>query len=933
MNPDPSVLDLSTPFGTPSRRTVGRRVCSTPIATGDSWSSPGDQTNEDNSSLLDTLDSFIEQYGTFFKSSSSPSVEQSVGLSAADDGADGVSDMLDFVRAADKDSDEGSAPLDGTLPFISSSHLEAPELSKITRASPWIVNEDGGNDHPPSIRPLDATQIFCHPPDSPSTEDSNEDALLDICEPLIISSGLQATQAHESSPLFRLANKDDDENFLLCDSPDSPKTATNNKDPLLDCPLSLTTPGGLMVNQAHASSPLLRFFNCTSDEDRLLCASPPLVIPSFVGVPQNCKNSPECSSNVNVGGSAPLLGSTEFYENHSGLPLVDSKGHKDASLQNVPHFPRASSLGVLQTCEDSEFCQDAPRKTQPCDDFTAHASNSTGTAESVPDPPALDDKNDIVADIPTTQHLSYRHSPVFFTGILDSVKKDCTAVGAVCASKDSNSSRFILGEDSEPVAQTEEVVLGPPEDPEAVCSDVDSDSSTVVLDEHSELEDIEDVDLSSAEENDDMLLAVTDELDESGGKTPAVSCEAKEQDSPACSVKSTDTLLLDIDKEDRTIIVEDLPEQDTTLVNSSPAAEDPDPHERPIAGVCHRTVDPLDSEEGVDLRQKINNIRNSAATVAGCSSTVSEGECGSVSDIAGAQFSKHRAPSSFVISHLHDSQPGTSKAASAFQRLDLEQPGQKPQTSAPAASRHAPFMSEDPEENNDNENPEWERLRQLSTDEERYEAVRNVWHNSTIPNPHSELTTFHYRQQILGAQGTRNTPVPKQHKRKASRNCSHRPAKRQRMDTDVFDLKLKALQRKRSQDFQKARQDLELNLGQLQSSIHQNQRRGDFQQGHGSHHRNHRRANTTPWDFRYYQQEEQRLHAQFVAHQDTIHQKYSAKENKLLSAREEVRRFDKFYVGLQQADPTLLTEEQLKEQLNMEKLLGQFRLWYKNAKD
>ncbi|EEC00644.1 conserved hypothetical protein, partial [Ixodes scapularis] len=192
---------------------------------------------------------------------------------------------------------------------------------------------------------------------------------------------------------------------------------------------------------------------------------------------------------------------------------------------------------------------------------------------------------------------------------------------------------------------------------------------------------------------------------------------------------------------------------------------------------------------------------------------------------------------------------------------------------------------------------------------------------------------FHYRRQILGVQGTRNTPVSKQHKRKASRNCSHRPAKRQRMDTDVFDLKLKALQRKRSQDFQKARQDLELNLGQLQSSIHQNQRRGDFQQGHGSHHRNHHRANTTPWDFRYYQQEEQRLHAQFVAHQDTIHQKYSAKENKLLSAREEVRRFDKFYVGLQQADPTLLTEEQLKEQLNMEKLLGQFRLWYKNAKD
>lgn len=53
---------------------------------------------------------------------------------------------------------------------------------------------------------------------------------------------------------------------------------------------------------------------------------------------------------------------------------------------------------------------------------------------------------------------------------------------------------------------------------------------------------------------------------------------------------------------------------------------------------------------------------------------------------------------------------------------------------------HEYFVSSDPQENEDNNNPEWELLRKLETDEERYKAVRMRWKNLVIPNPNQNLS-------------------------------------------------------------------------------------------------------------------------------------------------------------------------------------------------
>lgn len=59
---------------------------------------------------------------------------------------------------------------------------------------------------------------------------------------------------------------------------------------------------------------------------------------------------------------------------------------------------------------------------------------------------------------------------------------------------------------------------------------------------------------------------------------------------------------------------------------------------------------------------------------------------------------------------------------------------------ASASTVNQPFLSDDPAENADNNDPEWELLRKLETDEERYKAVRERWRSIVVPNPNRNLT-------------------------------------------------------------------------------------------------------------------------------------------------------------------------------------------------
>lgn len=51
-----------------------------------------------------------------------------------------------------------------------------------------------------------------------------------------------------------------------------------------------------------------------------------------------------------------------------------------------------------------------------------------------------------------------------------------------------------------------------------------------------------------------------------------------------------------------------------------------------------------------------------------------------------------------------------------------------------------PWVSTDAAENEDNNDPNWEILQKLSTDEERYRVVREKWQQLEIPDPRRDLT-------------------------------------------------------------------------------------------------------------------------------------------------------------------------------------------------
>lgn len=138
-----------------------------------------------------------------------------------------------------------------------------------------------------------------------------------------------------------------------------------------------------------------------------------------------------------------------------------------------------------------------------------------------------------------------------------------------------------------------------------------------------------------------------------------------------------------------------------------------------------------------------------------------------------------------------------------------------PKTSVPPSpNKRPPLISDDPAENWDNENPQWESMRRLSSEEERYMAVLNVWHSKRIPDPQKDLTTFHHRRRLLGLEHCRLPSSRRHRKRRASGGSGSRSddAKRQRLDTDIFDKKLEDVEKSREREMAEAEAKLNRSL-------------------------------------------------------------------------------------------------------------------------
>nr|XP_050026110.1 uncharacterized protein LOC126521453 [Dermacentor andersoni] len=412
--------------------------------------------------------------------------------------------------------------------------------------------------------------------------------------------------------------------------------------------------------------------------------------------------------------------------------------------------------------------------------------------------------------------------------------------------------------------------------------------------------------------------------------------------SPSCSVASGDVLDLAVETDDEAFIAEvqspiasskstehcqptlqianvmasthEVPAQPSiSMPECKPSQELPNSTDtrslagiEPVAPLLVHTLskDVMYVPDDLDMREKINTIRRHQ----------------------GRHFEPPHQPEDLCA---HSSHTMTTDS----QGLDL----QLPSVEAPEVKNRAPFMSEDPAENKDIENPEWEAVRRLSTDEERYQAVHKIWHNTRIPDPHRELTTFHYRRRMLSLGHAKSQPAKsKRRKRKASRSSSHehtKPAKRQRFDTDIIDLKLKELKRKKEKDVTRAQKTFRDDIHKLHSSLWRPREEPYASHDRGHSDKRHRRAHTAPWDFHYYQSQEMRICEEYRANEESIYNEYRAREYKLLNARDEVRRVDAFYAGLRDSDPRLLSEEQVKEHLKLEETLGCFKKAYRTPRE
>uniref|UniRef100_A0A1B6IIU0 Uncharacterized protein n=2 Tax=Homalodisca liturata TaxID=320908 RepID=A0A1B6IIU0_9HEMI len=95
------------------------------------------------------------------------------------------------------------------------------------------------------------------------------------------------------------------------------------------------------------------------------------------------------------------------------------------------------------------------------------------------------------------------------------------------------------------------------------------------------------------------------------------------------------------------------------------------------------------------------------------------------------------------------------------------------------------FVSTDPQENEDNYNPEWQKLGQLTSDEERYKAVRDRWRSLVPPDPNRDLTCRQWRE--------RNHKSPLNFQSLNNNHQMYIENERNQLCTAVFEMKIKKM--------------------------------------------------------------------------------------------------------------------------------------------
>ncbi|KAF8781938.1 hypothetical protein HNY73_012280 [Argiope bruennichi] len=232
------------------------------------------------------------------------------------------------------------------------------------------------------------------------------------------------------------------------------------------------------------------------------------------------------------------------------------------------------------------------------------------------------------------------------------------------------------------------------------------------------------------------------------------------------------------------------------------------------------------------------------------------------------------------------------------------------------------------EEKEDLINPGWNKIRELSTDEERYRQVRDCWKSKNIPNPFKNLTYYSYRKRKVACSENNNRET-KQHKRHASTNLNDKNAKRSRSCTYIFDDRIKSIE-KEKEIKAKTLEDKMLNEVSRINELHfQEETVLERFYGYNFDTRRQFQLNSLRRDY------EQRVSSVTARYEQKINvccDKYITEINNLKNSRNEVLQFYSFYKGLntnEYKDPTVLTNSQIQELEEIENIYNQMDLLYK----
>ncbi|GBN22152.1 hypothetical protein AVEN_206263-1, partial [Araneus ventricosus] len=232
------------------------------------------------------------------------------------------------------------------------------------------------------------------------------------------------------------------------------------------------------------------------------------------------------------------------------------------------------------------------------------------------------------------------------------------------------------------------------------------------------------------------------------------------------------------------------------------------------------------------------------------------------------------------------------------------------------------------EEKEDLINPGWNKIKELSTDEERYRQVRDCWKSKNIPNPFKNLTYYSYRKHKINC-GEDNTRQTRQHKRHASSNLNEKNAKRSRSCTYIFDDRIKSIEKEKEFKTKTLQDKMFDEVSHLNELHHQEEMGIQNFYGYSFDPRRQSELHSLRRD---YQHRVSSVTAEYEQKVNDCYDQYTSEINKLKNNRNEVLQFYSFYKGLntnEYKDPTILTNAQMQELEEIENIYNQMDLHYR----